>query len=412
MGRFGTLVLNPAWITNGIYKIINWGNNNNKHVLTLLDGEKIFADEDLKRSYPPDKIQFLFKLMRVYELAFITDDEKLFAPLLLPVDRPDKLPEAPVKDRLRMVFTVEKALPPNIVSRLIVLRNKDIKSETELWRKGAVLHFRKVKAVARIIEDARTVEVIVTGRDRTAYIKSLRETLTKIFESYRELNPKLEYEVLIPNGLNEENLLKTSLNDNQPLMLVNKYIERLLQANRPFFDGQRDIPLHETGKAYALNHTVNINITGPMHITTTNVNGNLINNTFNMQDCVVHFQNLQGEMNNLASAFKKKGFNKEAEEITDITDALEKAESIRTDISNAKDAEAALRKKGIWSKLKNFGNQLADDNSALNTTARKINKGVEKLKSAARVYNDIAQLFPMLPKVPPFLLKSGESSEE
>jgi hypothetical protein len=87
-------------------------------------------------------------------------------------------------------------------------------------------------------------------------------------------------------------------------------------------------------------------------------------------------------------------------------------ESIRTDTSNVQEAEAALRKKGIWSKLKSLGNQLADDDSTLNTTARKVKNGVKKLQSAARFYNDIAQLFPLLPQIPGFLLRSGDSAEE
>jgi hypothetical protein len=321
------------------------------------------------------------------------------------VDRPDKLPEATVKDRLKMVFSVEKALPPNIVSRLIVNRNKDIANEVELWRKGAVLHFREGNAVACIIEDARTVEVIVTGPDRTAYIKSLRETLIEIFDNYKPLNRKLEYEVLMPDGFNEENLMITRLSDNQPLMLANTFIENLLLAGRSFFDGQRDIPLQRTQEGYGI--TIhNTFILGPS--TVYNGDNRSQSITFNMHDCVVHFQDLQGEMNNLASAFKKKGFNEEAEEIIDITDALEEAESISTDASNVQEAEATLRKKGIWSKLKALGNQLADDDSTLNKTAGKISNGVKKLQSAARVYNDIAKLFPMLPQVPDFLLNAGD----
>jgi hypothetical protein len=364
IGSSGTLVLNPAWITKGIYKIINWGNDKNKHILSISDGKSIFSGEELMRSYPTDKVKFIFNLMQSYELAFITEDKKLFAPLLLPVDRPDKLPEPSIRERLRMVFSVEKALPPNIVSRLIVQRNKDIEDEAELWRKGAVLHFGEGDAIARIIEDARSIEVIVTGPSKTDYIKSIRETLINIFESYKGLYPKLEYEVLMPDGFDNEKLKPIGSYRDQPLMLENELIARHILADRSYFDGQQDISLLPTGSAYSINnvyYTINVD-------KSTNYNqvDNSIHTTFNIQGSILHFQDLQGEMSNLASTFKKKGFNEDADEIIEISEALDDAEDICKDAKNEKEMETALRKKGILSRLKKIGNELIDENSNIN----------------------------------------------
>ncbi len=42
MEQFNTLVLNPEWISHGVYKIINWVNHEKKYSLTLDDFEAVF----------------------------------------------------------------------------------------------------------------------------------------------------------------------------------------------------------------------------------------------------------------------------------------------------------------------------------------------------------------------------------
>jgi len=70
MEEFDTLVLNPEWINHGIYKIINWVNEEKKHSLTLDDFATVFKED--KDRYPEDKHNFLIKLMKHYELAYET----------------------------------------------------------------------------------------------------------------------------------------------------------------------------------------------------------------------------------------------------------------------------------------------------------------------------------------------------
>jgi hypothetical protein len=412
MGDYGTLVLNPEWITNGIYKIINWGNNNGKHLLSLDDSEDIFADEELRRRYPKDKVGFLFKLMRVYELAFIPEENKLFAPLLLPLDRPDSLNEFHLNGHLKMVFSVEKALPPNIVSRLIVLRNKDIKDEKKLWRKGAVLFFKDGGASARIIEDERSIEVVVIGEDKTSYLVQLRETLKQIFDSYKELYPKLEYEVLLPEGFVSEQIDLRRVNNDTRLMLTDETIADYIQMNAPYIFNHQRLPLQPTANGYGLKIEIQTaNFYSPVSLKNQDDHSNHSDNsthmTFNIHDCVICFQDLQGKMNNLASAFKKQGLNDEAEEIIDMADTFDKAEKILKDASTQQEAESGLRKKGILGNLVDFGNELIDEQSNLNKKAKKFSSGVKKVQDVLKVYNDIAKLFPMLPQVPDLFLNAA-----
>jgi GTPase SAR1 family protein len=200
MRDFNNLVLNPDWITHGIYRIINWGHNQEKHILSVDDGKFIFTNIDDKKRYPKDKIRFLFKLMREFELAFFENEREnvVFVPLLLSPDRPDELPSFRSNDRLTMIYEVRKALPPNIASRLIVRRYREINNEKELWRKGAVLHYDMDNTEALIIESDRTLTVQAKGKNKTPFIVNLRETLNDIFKSYEQLNYELSYELIVP----------------------------------------------------------------------------------------------------------------------------------------------------------------------------------------------------------------------
>ena len=201
-----TLVLNPSWITQGIYKIIRWGSREGKHILTKEDCESVFdsSDED-RRRYPPDKIEFIYELMCKHGLAFFErqdDGSKIMTvPLLLTADRPDNLNIIwHDRDRsLEMLFSVKKALPPGIIPQIIVQRHKELRIDTVVWRKGVVLRYDELNTRALIIEKDREITVSVLGPKRSEYIVELRRTLDNIFLTYHELKVDLSYKMVVPD---------------------------------------------------------------------------------------------------------------------------------------------------------------------------------------------------------------------
>jgi nucleoside phosphorylase/GTPase SAR1 family protein len=248
---FNTLVLNPNWITNAIYKIINVGFKSNKQKLTVSDGVNILRnDENYK--YPRDKIAYIFYLMREYELAYFKSKKCIFIPGILPIDEPDDLPTFNLNERLTMSFSVDKFLPPNICTRIIVHRSEygEIFDENLLWRKGGVLKSIKYDAIALIIEDGQSITVRVKGEGKTDFLISLRETLHIIFESYKVLYPNLLYEVLEPT-INDKNL-SNLIERETPLMLDEEKIKEYLRKDLRYLDAtsRRFIPLDLTGVKY------------------------------------------------------------------------------------------------------------------------------------------------------------------
>jgi len=203
-----TMVLNPSWISHGIYRLINWGLINKKRELSISDFCVVFTKND-KSKYPAEKAPFLFKLMKIYQLAFSkssTDDNVVFVPLLLPADRPKEtdLPVFKFGERLRMEYCANQALPPYTVARLAVLHSEELIKERS-WRFGAVLCWGDTEALVEEKERARSVTVYVKGPKRTEYISKLRTTLERIFDDYKNsLQSELKYEVLIPKDLQSQ----------------------------------------------------------------------------------------------------------------------------------------------------------------------------------------------------------------
>ena len=82
-------VLNPRWVTTGIYKILN------APLLERECGE--LRIEDLgkildQKAYPPSMHEFLFNLMRKFELCFRfpePNDDAFLIPQLLGKEQPD-----------------------------------------------------------------------------------------------------------------------------------------------------------------------------------------------------------------------------------------------------------------------------------------------------------------------------------
>jgi len=253
MEDFNMLVLNPDWITNGIYRIINESFKEHKHKLTTSKGTEILKD-DKCYEYPRDMVAYLFKLMRLYELAFFENTDNIFIPGILPIDRSDGLPafDDP-KDRLTMSFVVDKALPPSITARIIVQRSGEIFDEKLLWRKGAVLKYQGGNTIALIIESSRSITISIKGTEKTAYIASLRETIKAIFDEYKVIKPDLLYEVLLPEKP-EKSELPLQLEKEKPLMFSEEDLKGYIKENRSYFDApnSRIIPLDETGRAYAI----------------------------------------------------------------------------------------------------------------------------------------------------------------
>lgn len=115
-----THVLNPHWVTEGIYTILNSRLVAEHHgEVTAPDLSRIL---DAKR-YPAERHVFLLDLMRRFELCFPYADEpdKYLVADLLPKQQPPEATDFPVKDSLQFEYRYP-VLPEGLLPRFIVRR--------------------------------------------------------------------------------------------------------------------------------------------------------------------------------------------------------------------------------------------------------------------------------------------------
>jgi len=129
-----TNILNPEWVTNGVYKILN----SNKLFQSKGTLERKWLGQILDpKKYPKDKHLFIMNMMRKFELCFdFVDfpDERFLIPDLLTKEEPDT---GEWNGALAFQYHYD-LLPTSIISRFIVRMQQYVNQNT-LWRTGVVL---------------------------------------------------------------------------------------------------------------------------------------------------------------------------------------------------------------------------------------------------------------------------------
>ena len=356
LNNFKTLVLNPDWTIDGIYKIINIGReekqNIHGHTLTLQDGEKILQKSE-KYKYPRDKVEFLYSLMCQYDLAYFNGDKKsICVPLILPLDQPKVLKHQKIAhlfesdENLRMTFEVDKFLPPNIAARVIVHRSvhNEIFNPDLLWRKGALLkysnsneHDKTVKnTYALIKEESRRIIVNVSGPDKTAYISSLRETLQAIFEDYKGLKPDLKYHVYISENMHpfENRGIGIEIGIDLTQETIESHVKNNIRCWIPSLNDYLDLSDVVKDYGIVINNLTVINrqiINGHAQIGNT-INGSLYNISADISE-------LKEELESIKKILRKESLKDEAGLIGVLIDDLKDAEKILEESDTSNDLE-------------------------------------------------------------------------
>lgn len=227
--NFDTQILNPLWLTNGVYRIINSGRVAETGGLLHEDEFDAVINDPRYRAenttdkpfhYPKNKLQYIVRVMQEFELCFQLDTRTFVVPQLLPVQEPDVPMEGAV---LRFVIHFPDFLPDSLFPRLMVklhtyIEDKEALGETLsdrvtasqpvtkpahsshtklAWRTGMVLHKPNIfKASARVRWDKedRKILVDVCGEERRRFLSFIRETVKEIVETFS----RLSYSELVP----------------------------------------------------------------------------------------------------------------------------------------------------------------------------------------------------------------------
>ncbi|ELP54065.1 small GTP-binding domain protein [Microcystis aeruginosa TAIHU98] len=173
-----TNVLNPEWVTDGVYDILN--NHDlmvqKKGILSLPDLPNILKKN---QRYPENKRRFLMDLMGKFELCFPLDGyspDRYLITDLLPIDEPDVdiYENAPLHFQYRYDI-----LPGSIISRFIV-RNHQMIYKTMRWRSGVVLTMDLNKALVRADEEDNYISIKAQGSRASALLAIIKTDFDKI----------------------------------------------------------------------------------------------------------------------------------------------------------------------------------------------------------------------------------------
>jgi internalin A len=183
-----THVLNPLWVTNGIYKILNADRlEKQKGEIRLRDLSSILD----KKQYPTRMHSFLLDLMKKFELCFSFPGEetRYLIPELLDKQEPPEARQFMPEECLNFQYHYP-VLPEGLLPRFIV-RTHVLSDETPRWRTGVVLKVENNFALVKAdVQDKRVfinIKGPVAGRRRLLTI--IRANFDRIHGDIRRLQP-------------------------------------------------------------------------------------------------------------------------------------------------------------------------------------------------------------------------------
>lgn len=193
-------VLNPHWVTNGIYSILRasfkgrpQGELHVKDLAKVLPGEK------------SEMREYLVELMRRFDLCFpVADTTGIYlVPQLLTPHQPELEDEWRTDPRALRLRYKYAAVPEGLLPRFIV-RTYALSEDGQRWRNGVILRFEKATALVRADAfEGRTVDIVIRGpeesQQRLAGI--VRENFARIHAGIKELQPVEELEITGQSGL-------------------------------------------------------------------------------------------------------------------------------------------------------------------------------------------------------------------
>ena len=165
-----THVLEPEWVTNAVYKIVNSKEiAESRGVLKPDDMLPEILKQNTERDfyYPPYQYGFFISLMKKFELSYDLDNSTVLLPASLEIQEPNF--EFDYEGALKFIIDYD-FLPPSVMPRFIVKMNRDIKDDLR-WRTGVVLEDKNFNssAVVRADNEAKRINIYVNGGQKRDY---------------------------------------------------------------------------------------------------------------------------------------------------------------------------------------------------------------------------------------------------
>lgn len=196
-----THVLNPTWVSNGIFQILNADlPAKNQGVLEINQLEQILD----KRTYPSRKYYFLLGMMEKFKIcfSFTNQSDTYLFPSLLSNQEP-VLQWGETKS-LKFEYHYE-TLPMSIISQFIVVMHTYAHKNT-YWRNGIVIYYEENKALIKADYEDRRISVWVRGDSKSSR-RNLLSIIRAQFQLIHYAIPRLEVVEAVPLPNSPENTI-------------------------------------------------------------------------------------------------------------------------------------------------------------------------------------------------------------
>ncbi len=184
-----THVLNPRWVTSGVYALLNDPLLQQRNGELKLDDVGCILDPV---RYPRHMHRFLLDLMRKFELCFtFTDDDTHYLiPELLDKQEPKDASNFDPFECLNFEYRYS-VLPEGLLPRFIV-RTHSLSEGNPRWRTGVILSFDGNRALVRADAEEKRVCIAVDGplTSRQRLLAVIRSDFERIHASISKLRPE------------------------------------------------------------------------------------------------------------------------------------------------------------------------------------------------------------------------------
>ncbi len=182
-----TSVLEPRWLTGGVYKVINSEVVADRGILELDALGKILRKKKKDDyTYPRKKHQYIVDMMMKFQLCYrIVGKDAVLLPALLP--KPQPALRFDYERSLKFYFEYD-FLPASILPRFFVQRHRDIDGQLR-WRTGVVLRDKRlgVRAVVKADMREKRIYIWVSGELKRDYFAVVRKTFNDIHDDFEKL---------------------------------------------------------------------------------------------------------------------------------------------------------------------------------------------------------------------------------
>ncbi|CAK2722324.1 Ras family protein [Vibrio crassostreae] len=187
-----TAILNPHWITEGVYAIIRSEALAASNGVITLEGVQSALDSYSEHNRFEDKASYILDAMRNFELCHITEETNTYLiPALLPpqINLDTTWADSAYEERITFLFKFEHLMPPPLIPMFLVKMHGHILGE-QRWRSGAIISPSHIDARALVDADTVTREIKLTimGEERRDLLILLRSEINGLARRLADIN--------------------------------------------------------------------------------------------------------------------------------------------------------------------------------------------------------------------------------